>query len=346
MKRTIGIDAGDYYLNTTINSGIKRIVSQALLHLQSLYYDSIITHLYNYQNGGFLFGSVRLPYYLLKNHDQVFFAFSGQIPWLIRFLPLKKILFLYDLGFYQYPQHFQNPLKIIKQTNRSILLADKIIVSSQITKKQLINQFPKLDINKITVCYLGIDHLFSIKVLPTSPLSFQYFLYVGVVKPLKNLEKLIQIYNQFIIQSPKKGIKLIIIGKAETNYKNSLLQLINLLKQEKNIIFKDVVTDEELVNYYQHCIGLLNVSLVEGFCFPVLEALSLGKNVIVNNLPIYKEYVPFFPKLFITKNNSDFVKTMKDKSCRDVINHVSTSTTVPTQFTWNFYTNSLISLIS
>ncbi|PIP64796.1 hypothetical protein COW96_00545, partial [Candidatus Roizmanbacteria bacterium CG22_combo_CG10-13_8_21_14_all_33_16] len=93
---------------------------------------------------------------------------------------------------------------------------------------------------------MGIDHLLSINIKSTSPLPYQYFLYVGVVKPLKNLEKLIQIYDQFLKQSPNKKIKLVIIGKAQSNYKNSLLQLINLLKQEQNIIFKDVVTDAEL----------------------------------------------------------------------------------------------------
>ncbi|PIX70341.1 hypothetical protein COZ39_04575, partial [Candidatus Roizmanbacteria bacterium CG_4_10_14_3_um_filter_33_21] len=265
MKLKIGIDAGDYYPNSPINSGIKRIVNQVLLQLKSQHYKEVIPHIYSFKNRGLLFGSIRLPCYLYKNHDQIFWAFSGQIPWLTKFLPINKVLFLYDLGFYQYPQRFSYPQRLIQQTNQSVKLADKIIVSSQITKDQLIKQFPNINANKISVCYLGIDHLLSINIKSTSPLPYQYFLYVGVVKPLKNLEKLIQIYDQFLKQSPNKKIKLVIIGKAQSNYKNSLLQLINLLKQEQNIIFKDVVTDAELVNYYQHCIALLNVSLVEGF---------------------------------------------------------------------------------
>lgn len=344
MKLKIGIDAGDYYPNCPINSGIKRIVSQIILRLKSHQYNDTIPHIYSFKNRGLLFGTLRLPYHLYKNHDQFFLAFSGQIPLLTRFLPIKKILFLYDLGFYQYPQHFNNPQKLIQQTNRSVQMADKIIVSSKITRNQLIKQFPNINSNKIVVCYLGIDHLHSIKILPTSPLSFQYFLYVGVIKPLKNLERLIQIYSQFIKRSPNKGIKLVIIGKAETNYKNSLLQLINILKQEQNIIFKDVVTDEELVNYYKHCIALLNVSHVEGFCFPVLETLYLSKNVIVNNLPIYKEYIPFFPNLYIAKTDNDFVKKMNEICMKPEPKKQSMN--IPTQFTWKTYVNSLFRLIN
>jgi len=344
MKLKIGIDAGDYYPNSPINSGIKRIVNQVLLQLKSQHYKEVIPHIYSFKNRGLLFGSIRLPCYLYKNHDQIFWAFSGQIPWLTKFLPINKVLFLYDLGFYQYPQRFSYPQRLIQQTNQSVKLADKIIVSSQITKDQLIKQFPNINANKISVCYLGIDHLLSINIKSTSPLPYQYFLYVGVVKPLKNLEKLIQIYDQFLKQSPNKKIKLVIIGKAQSNYKNSLLQLINLLKQEQNIIFKDVVTDAELVNYYQHCIALLNVSLVEGFCFPVLEALSLGKNVIVNSLLIYKEYFTFFPNFYITKTDNNFINKMIEISQMTKLKKQSVN--IPTQFTWKSYTNSLVSLIS
>ena len=340
MRLKIGIDAGDFNLGKPVNSGIKRIVSQVLLHLQSRYQDQVISRPYYYQNRGLLFGTLRLPYYLFKNHDQVFLAFSGQIPWLTKFLTIKKVLFLYDLGFYQYPQHFSNSQKLIQQTNRSISLADKIIVSSHTTKKQLISQFPKLDINKIAVCYLGIDHLLSINIKSTSPLPYQYFLYVGVVKPLKNLEKLIYIFSDFIKKSLNKKIKLLIIGKAQSNYKNSLLQLINLLKQEQNIIFKDIVPDEKLVFYYKNCIALLNVSLVEGFCFPVLEALSLGMSVIVNNLPIYKEYTPFFSNLYISKTKNDFIKKMVVICKNPEIKKQSIN--IPSQFTWKWYVQKLL----
>jgi len=340
MKLKIGIDAGDYYPNSPINSGIKRIVNQVLLQLKSQHYKEVIPHIYSFKNRGLLFGSIRLPCYLYKNHDQIFWAFSGQIPWLTKFLPINKVLFLYDLGFYQYPQRFSYPQRLIQQTNQSVKLADKIIVSSQITKDQLIKQFPNINANKISVCYLGIDHLLSINIKSTSPLPYQYFLYVGVVKPLKNLEKLIQIYDQFLKQSPNKKIKLVIIGKAQSNYKNSLLQLINLLKQEQNIIFKDVVTDAELVNYYQHCIALLNVSLVEGFCFPVLGALSLGMSVIVNNLPIYKEYTPFFSNLYISKTKNDFIKKMVVICKNPEIKKQSIN--IPSQFTWKWYVQKLL----
>ena len=340
MKLKIGIDAGDYYPNSPINSGIKRIVNQVLLQLKSQHYKEVIPHIYSFKNRGLLFGSIRLPCYLYKNHDQIFWAFSGQIPWLTKFLPINKVLFLYDLGFYQYPQRFSYPQRLIQQTNQSVKLADKIIVSSQITKDQLIKQFPNINANKISVCYLGIDHLLSINIKSTSPLPYQYFLYVGVVKPLKNLEKLIQIYDQFLKQSPNKKIKLVIIGKAQSNYKNSLLQLINLLKQEQNIIFKDIVPDEKLVFYYKNCIALLNVSLVEGFCFPVLEALSLGMSVIVNNLPIYKEYTPFFSNLYISKTKNDFIKKMVVICKNPEIKKQSIN--IPSQFTWKWYVQKLL----
>jgi len=333
----IGIDAGDYFPGVLINSGIQRLVAHFIEKASAHYQNKFNLHSYFYQGTGRLFGSIRLPYRLWKNHDQVFLGFSGQTPYLTKFLKIKKILFIHDLGFNQYPQFFQNPAKIIAQTIRSIKIADKIVVFSASVKQELINTYPFLDPDTVKIIPAGIDHLTDIKESNLA-ISHKYFLYVGVVKPMKNIAGLINIYLQFLNRSVDKNIKLIIIGKKEPPYFLSLTQ-------HKNIIYIDPVSDFDLKTYYRNALAILNNSHVEGFCYPVLEALSLGKMVITNDLPIYHEYAPFFSKLQISQSSLSFIDKMTDavsqqNKAKDKL------PPLPGRFTWRSCIDSIFQLIN
>lgn len=324
----IGIDGGDFVPFSQVKSGIQRLVDSFLKEISQKKPNNF---LFNYYYFGKktesqierirfkklprrLFSSLFLPFYFKKDGNQIFLGFSGFLPPLINSPKVKKIIFLYDLGFLKYPKLYTYPQKLINNTLNVIKNADKIIVLSKYAKRELINRIYSLEEEKIIHLYPGTDHFkknidqISINRIIEKKLK-NYFLFVGVIKPIKNIERLLRIFSRFLKVS-KKDDDLILIGEKEKGYFNKLLKSREYQKIKERIKFLGNVSESELVNYYLNATAVVNFSRDEGFCFPVFEALSLGKKVVVNNLPIYYEFEDKFENLLIGKNEKEIINLM------------------------------------
>lgn len=114
-----------------------------------------------------------------------------------------------------------------------------------------------------------------------------YILYVGNVKPHKNLRRLVQAFQSIADQIPQD---LIIVGKKEGFIigDSEVAKLAEMMGEK--IHFTGFVSNEELKNYYHYADLFVFPSLYEGFGLPPLEAMSAGcKNVAVSNIPVLKE---------------------------------------------------------
>lgn len=328
LKKTIkiGIDGGDFVPFGKVDSGIKRIVDSFLKETGKLKNEDCIFNYYYFDKEIFssdhltgvltykklpqkLFASWFLPLHFLKDANNVFLGFSGYLPPLINLINTKKVVFLYDLGFLKFPQFYFKVQKLKNRVSESIKSADRIITLSDYAKKQIVRHF-STDEKKIVRLYPGLDHFgpnsSMVQIIELS----KFFLFVGVIKPVKNIQLLFYYFYNFLKQSSDRNYQLVIIGQKEEKYFENLLKDQYYLKLKEKIIFKDNILDQELIKYYLQSIALLNFSYEEGFCFPVLEALSLGKKAIVNNLPIYHEFKDRFANLLIGKNEKEIVQFM------------------------------------
>jgi glycosyltransferase involved in cell wall biosynthesis len=328
----IGIDGGDFVPFSRVKSGIQRIVDSFLREVGKLKNNNFIFNYYYFSPSPVgwrnlhptgvltgvltykslpqkLFAYLFLPFYFRKNKNDVFLGFSGYLPKAINLLKTKKIIFLYDLGFLKFPQFYDRPRWLVNNTLEVITNANKIIVLSDYAKKELVDKISYIDGRKIVCIYPGVDHLAG-KNLIYQLIKFDYFLYVGVIKPIKKIEKLFEIFYYFLTRAKNKDYRLILIGQKEEKYFKKLLRNHYYLKLKEKIVFKSGLSDRELARYYLQSTALLNFSYEEGFCFPVLEALSLGKTAIVNNLPIYQEFKDKFDNLLIGKNDKEIVQFM------------------------------------
>ena len=108
----------------------------------------------------------------------------------------------------------------------------------------------------------------------------QYVLYVGAAYPHKNLQGLIKAWKIF---NDKYDLdyKLVLVGKRNYFYN----QLFNNrpIEQYNNVIYKDDVSDTELVSLYTNASLFVFPSLYEGFGLPPLEAMSHGVPVVSSN---------------------------------------------------------------
>ena len=158
-----------------------------------------------------------------------------------------------------------------------------ILTVSENSKRDLIKYF-KVDENKIKVTYLGVKE--NIKEKSKEEVEYLYekfniprnkkiLMYVGNLKPHKNLERLLQAFAKL---KTKNDCVLLLVGKAFERY-NVLEDREKDLNIKENVIHTGIVSEDELVDLYNLIDLFVFPSLYEGFGLPVIEALKCGTKV-------------------------------------------------------------------
>ena len=213
--------------------------------------------------------------------------------------------------------------------------ADQIACVSKFTISELKKYVPSVDEKKIHLVYNGVDEKwFSIK--KGKPVHDKpYFIFVGNVKPHKNLRRLIEAYK---LASPNIKQDLILVGKKEgfINGENSISELIKGF--EDRIIFTGYVSDEALMQYVAQADAMVFPSLYEGFA--PLEALAVGTPVLASNVAsipeVCKDTVIYFNPYSIQSIKDclfDFATTINPNNVFDKVN-----------FSWQNATDKMIDL--
>jgi glycosyltransferase involved in cell wall biosynthesis len=211
------------------------------------------------------------------------------------FPPIKKIksvATVYDLTTLIYPDfHKKNNIKLQNMRLKRLSKATQVIAISQSTKRDLIRYFPELA-NKIEIIYPGCSSNFYVKTtnetaatLAKYKLKDDFILTVGTQEPRKNITRLIKAFlSSSIVQD-----KLVVVGQKGWG---SLEEI-----SDPRIIFLDYIPDNELNDLYNACHFFAYISLYEGFGIPVLEAMRLGKRVLVSDTSSLPEVVSSFGNL-------------------------------------------------
>ena len=109
--------------------------------------------------------------------------------------------------------------------------------------------------------------------------------FIGRLSPHKNVHNLLKIFS--IVNQKIPNAKLLIAGKPTfPNYYKRLKRIAN-----KNVIFKEFVTDKELPYYYAACDLYVTASLWEGFNLPAAESQACGKRVVAFDVCSHPEIV-------------------------------------------------------
>jgi len=129
-------------------------------------------------------------------------------------------------------------------------------------------------------------------------------MYVGNLKPHKNLERLLESYSKI---KNIEDTRLVLVGKAFEKY-DVLEEKEKKLHINKKVIHTGVVTKEELVDLYNLADLFVFPSLYEGFGIPVLEALACGTPVICSNTSSIPEVGGKVVEYFNPNNNEEITK--------------------------------------
>ncbi|MFH1645365.1 MAG: glycosyltransferase family 1 protein [Candidatus Omnitrophota bacterium] len=199
--------------------------------------------------------------------------------------------------------------------------ADKIVAVSESTKDDIISFFPKAE-SKINVIYEAADDEFKMIDKNNSALGMlkekyclpeKIILFVGTVKPHKNIAGLIDAY----LKLKAKGVQhtLVIVGRYNEK-ENRLLSKIH----SSDALFLGEVPSEHLPALYNLAQLLVMPSFCEGFGFPVLEAMACGTPVVTSKVSSLPEVVGE-AGIYFNPNNSDNIaeaisKVLSDEQLR------------------------------
>jgi len=165
----------------------------------------------------------------------------------------------------------------------SLRKAKGIITISESAKDDLIRLFPHI-CDRVTVIYPVVDpHRFDARDASVERPCDPYFLYAGYMSPTKNVEGMIRALAM-VKQKQNGPCKLVLVGKDPGGYlKETILPLARQLGGLNDIICVGYVSDACLGEWMRGATAVLLPSLIEGFGYPIVEAMQLGVPVITSH---------------------------------------------------------------
>lgn len=204
----------------------------------------------------------------------------------------KIVTTIHDVAHIAVPHFFAHKLARIYakfMLNRAVRKSAKIITVSNFSLDEL-HKFLDFSPEKAVVIYNGVDSSMFYRrseseindVRARLGIKGKYALYVGNMKPHKNVQGVIEAFRLL------KGEldTLVLVGKSK-GLRSRFKGLERV--QEANIIFVETIPDELLPALYSGAELLLFPSFYEGFGLPPLEALACGTPSVVSDLPFARE---------------------------------------------------------
>jgi len=203
------------------------------------------------------------------------------------FLKGVQMVTIHDLKYVLHPEFMgsKGKLKSIYLKNlmrHAAKHCDKLITVSESTRNDLLKVFPHMSGLKERARVVYEAATVSMKtnreMIKKFELDKPYFLYLGELRPHKNVGRVIQAFMQFKTQvSPDADIRLIVAGKPHKSF------VMPADAHREDIIFTGYVKDDDAYTLYSNALAYCLPSLYEGFGLPILEAMKCGCPVITSD---------------------------------------------------------------
>jgi len=211
------------------------------------------------------------------------------------FSPFPTIPTIHDLGYLDTLDQFNKKdiHQLVHWTKHSLDHAKHIVAVSQFTKNELIRIY-KIPAEKISLVYNGINTDIKVdqKNLPKTLAKFKitkpYFLYLGTLKPNKNIPFILKSFKEFL--KIDSSHQLVIAGKKGWLF-DEIFATAKNLNLQKEVVFTDYISETEKWQLYSKATCSLLPSTYEGFGIPALETMLVETPIIASNIPPLKEVI-------------------------------------------------------
>ncbi len=232
---------------------------------------------------------VHVPWVLHRERPDVFHVPHYVLPPAAR---CPAVVTIHDCIHLMFPQYLPNRAAYLYAKTAMWFAArtsDRILTVSEASKRD-ITHFFGVPPEKIVVVYNAIDERFRAepaeedvaRVRERYQLAHGFVLYVGNIKPHKNLVRLIEAFD-LLRRRGFDELKLLIIGD-EISKLPALRRAVHSHKLHKHVRFLGYMPDETLAILYRLAALFVFPSLYEGFGLPPLEAMACGTPVVTSNV--------------------------------------------------------------
>jgi glycosyltransferase involved in cell wall biosynthesis len=221
----------------------------------------------------------------------IFFSPHYNVP-LLKIKALQRVVIIHDVNHAALAQDLSFLQRKYARLviNRALKLSNQVITVSNFSKTEIVKYFG-IQEKCLQVIKLGVDkEIFKADeglVKQVVKAKFQlpdgFVLYVGNVKPHKNLKTLVNALGILKKERPAELPHLVIVGKkdgfiTEDTY---IIDLINSLHLQDHIKFTGYVAKEDLPAIYNLASLFVFPSFYEGFGLPPVEAMACGCPTLV-----------------------------------------------------------------
>jgi glycosyltransferase involved in cell wall biosynthesis len=232
---------------------------------------------------------LHVPWLLARERPDVYHAPHYVLPVAT---PCRSVVTIHDCIHLMFPQYLPNRLAYAYARGAMWSAArrsDRILTVSEASKRDILRFF-NVPADKVVVVYNAIDEHFWDEPQPDDvarvrerfQLDHQFVLYVGTIKPHKNLVRLIEAFAR-LRDGAFDDLKLLIIGD-EISKLPALRRAVHSHKLHKHVRFLGFLPDDTLRVLYRLASVFVFPSLYEGFGLPPLEAMACGAPVVTSNV--------------------------------------------------------------
>jgi glycosyltransferase involved in cell wall biosynthesis len=237
---------------------------------------------------------IHVPWVLMRERPDVYHAPHYVLPTGVR---SKSVVTIHDCIHLMFPQYLPSraAYAYARATMWSAAKRSACILTVSESSKRDILHFFNVPAEKVVVIYNAIDERFSIppseddvaRVRERYQLDQRFVLYVGNIKPHKNLVRLIEAFDE-LRERGFDDLKLLIIGDEISKWP-ALRRAVHRHKLHKQVRFLGYQPDETLAILYRLASVFVFPSLYEGFGLPPLEAMASGTPVVTSNVSALPE---------------------------------------------------------
>jgi glycosyltransferase involved in cell wall biosynthesis len=204
----------------------------------------------------------------------------------------RTVVTIHDCIHLMFPQYLPNRLAHVYARASmwsAVHKSDRILTVSEASKRDILRFF-HIDPDKVAVIYNAIDDRFLMppdrermdQVRQRYQLDHPFLLYVGNIKPHKNIERLIDAFGR-VRAAGLDDLRLLIIGDEISKYP-PLRQAVHRHRLDKFVRFLGFQPFDTLAAFYHLARAFVFPSLYEGFGLPPLEAMACGTPVVTSNV--------------------------------------------------------------
>ncbi len=222
-----------------------------------------------------------LPLSLRKQRASLVYS---PVPEGIFYPHLRQIITIHDVIPFKYPElypkqkyHFYYAVPILLRHSQAV------ICDSESTKNDVMTYY-RVEGERIRVIHPGFN---AENFYPRSKGIVQerfglsrYLLYVGDMRPYKNLERTLEAFAGLNFGD----IRFVIAGKKDRRFYPRIADKVAELSLGDKVAFLGYVAEEDLPHLYSEAAALVHASLYEGFGLPPLEAMACDCPVIASNV--------------------------------------------------------------